>query len=69
MLMVCPECYKILLKRGKDTIGSYLNRVDIFNQFPEAGQCPCCKKIWNEDGKELKVEIEIKDFNPSERNK
>jgi Zn-finger nucleic acid-binding protein len=54
-------------------IECFLDRVDIFTQYPEAGQCPRCRKIWNDDGKEIvvtgqiKVEVKGKDYNPSRR--
>jgi Zn-finger nucleic acid-binding protein len=73
MRMVCPECYPYLKNKGRDTIECFLDRVDIFPQFPEAGQCPRCRKIWNDDGREIlvtgqiKVELKDKEYNPSRR--
>lgn len=76
MLMVCPECYSYIKKQGRDVIECFLHPVSIFTQFPRAGQCPRCRKIWNEDGKEIVVTGEIKvelkekddkDCNPSRR--
>jgi uncharacterized CHY-type Zn-finger protein len=78
MLMVCPECYQNLKKQGKEKEGKellrcFLRKVDIFPQYPEAGQCPYCRKIWNEDGREIivtghiNVELKEKEYNPSRR--
>ena len=73
MRLVCPECYPYHKKQGKDTIECFLRKVDIFLQYPEAGQCPLCRKIWNEDGREIvvtgniNVELKEKEYNPSRR--
>jgi len=76
MLLVCPECHNYLKKQGRDIIESFLSPVKIFLQYPEAGLCPRCRKVWNEDGREIVVTGEIKvglkersndDYNPSRR--
>ena len=73
MLMVCPECYHSLKKKGGNMVECFLREVLIFTQYPKAGQCPRCNKIWNDDGKEIivtgqiKVELREKEYNPSRR--
>lgn len=73
MLVACPECCPVLRKQGRNTMACFLDRVHIFTQFPEAGQCPLCNKVWNEDGKEIivtgsiKVELKARKYNPSRR--
>jgi hypothetical protein len=76
MLIVCPECYPYIKKQGRDVIECFLRPVGIFLHFPQAGQCPRCRKIWNEDGREIVVTGEIKvelkeknddNYNPSRR--
>ena len=74
MRMVCPECYQKMKDLPRDQmIRCFLSNVDIFTQYPEAGQCPTCRKIWNEDGREIvvtghiNVELKEKEYNPSRR--
>lgn len=75
MRMVCPECYYRLQKEGKgrEMTDCFLSPITIFTKYPQAGECPLCKKIWNDDGREIivtgqiKVETKLKEYNPSRR--
>jgi hypothetical protein len=63
----------MLKKQGREETECFLGKIDIFLQFPEAGQCPLCRKIWNEDGREIivtghiDVVLKEKEYNPSRR--
>jgi hypothetical protein len=72
MKILCPECYAKMKDKSPHLIKCFLRPIYILTQFPEAGYCPICNKIWNEDGREIiltghiNVELE-KIYNPSRR--
>jgi len=63
MRIFCPECYHQHWIRLEEVVLSHV--------VEGIGQCPRCKKYWNDDGEEMEIKVQVKkkEFNPSFRKK